>query len=127
MRLSTSTDRTKATVNLDGLHKLSSFHRKAVLKSKRIGCFFCMRFHKPSEITEWIDHREKPDAYLYVRRGKVRFRNVGGAHPKEGQTALCPHCGIDAVIPDRTFGFRVTRVLLVAMCERWFTASPSKP
>lgn len=122
----TTLETVKATVNLDGLHKLSSFHRKAVLRSKRIGCFFCLRFHKPTAITEWIDHRQKMDAYVYVSGGKMKFRKDApkGAHPKEGQTALCPHCGIDSVIPDRTYGFRLTKELLKALCERWFSHSP---
>ena len=119
----------KVTVNLDGLHKLSSFHRKAVLRASRIGCFFCLRFHKPGEIKEWIDHRQKMDAYVYVTtEGKMRFRPNApkGAHPKEGQTALCPHCGIDSVLPDRSYGFRVSKPLLKAMCERWFAHAPHK-
>jgi hypothetical protein len=39
------------------------------------------------------------------------------------QTALCPVCGIDAVLPDGDFGGRVTKELLEAMQDRWFGES----
>lgn len=37
-----------------------------------VGCFYCITIYGSSEIKEWIDG---------------------------GQTALCPHCGIDSVLP----------------------------
>ena len=52
-------------------HRHSSRHRAEVLASRECGCFHCVRTFPPSGIREWIDG---------------------------GETALCPECGIDAVI-----------------------------
>jgi len=52
-------------------------HRKNVLAAEVCGCFYCLKMFPPSTITEWVDFDD----------GDV------------GQTALCPHCGIDAVVP----------------------------
>ena len=46
-------------------------HRSELVESKHCGCFFCFRTFPVSEIRIWID---------------------------KNQTALCPRCGIDAVI-----------------------------
>jgi hypothetical protein len=54
-------------------HYDCSLHRALVERSKLVGCFHCMTIFPPSEITEWIDNEE---------------------------TAICPYCGIDAVLPD---------------------------
>ncbi len=37
-------------------------------------------------------------------------------------TALCPHCGIDAVLPD-VGGMPIERAFLEAMRARWFGSS----
>jgi hypothetical protein len=54
------------------LHKAASFHAYEVLSGTDCGCFYCMEKFNPQQITEWTD---------------------------DGQTALCPHCHMDAVIP----------------------------
>jgi hypothetical protein len=48
-----------------------------VLAAEVCGCFYCRRMFPPSTITEWVDENEEG----------------------VGQTALCPYCGIDTVIP----------------------------
>ena len=58
---------------LESTHHDSSHHRALVERSKLVGCFYCLRTFPPAEIREWIDN---------------------------GETALCPHCGIDSVLPD---------------------------
>lgn len=68
---------------------LSSHNRKRVSLQGQCGCFFCMRTFASSDIKEWVD---------------------------DNQTALCPHCDTDSVLP----GVTDTAVLTVA-CERWFT------
>lgn len=72
------------------LHKESMRHRDAVLAQDRVGCFFCIRVVPVANITRWID---------------------------DEQTALCPHCDIDAILP-----YVVDTETLAAMSERWFTA-----
>ncbi|WP_226680024.1 cytoplasmic protein [Sutcliffiella horikoshii] len=73
-------------------HKFSSHHKKELEKNKICGCFFCLETYNPSLITEWID---------------------------QGQTAVCPHCGIDSVIGESS-GFPITKEFLEKMNQAWF-------
>lgn len=45
--------------------------RSKLEASEACGCYFCLKIYNPNEIDEWID---------------------------DEQTAICPHCGIDAVL-----------------------------
>lgn len=57
------------------------------------GCFHCLAVFAPSEIVEWVD---------------------------EETTALCPRCGVDSVIGDRS-GFPVADVGFLSMMKGyWF-------
>jgi hypothetical protein len=78
-------------------HDHSSSHRAEVLASVRCGCFYCCANFRPDEILEWTD--EDKD--------------------RQGQTAICPRCGIDAVIGDKS-GVDVSHDFLVRMNEYWF-------
>jgi hypothetical protein len=71
-------------------HVDCSLHRSLIEKSKIVGCFYCMSMFLPSTIKEWID---------------------------DGQTALCPICHIDAVLPDSV---GLDDELLGAMHNYWF-------
>lgn len=62
----------RASVWYEDLHSLSSNHRPELVKAGTGGCFYCESTFRTDEIREWID--------------------------KE-QTALCPRCGIDSVLP----------------------------
>ena len=75
-------------------HKHSSNHRKAITQSKECGCFCCLNTYPPKEIWEWIDSNE---------------------------TAMCPRCGIDSVLPD-SIGF--DKEFLIEMNKYWFDRSP---
>ena len=71
----------------------SSRHADEVRSSVLCGCFYCLDVFAPDEITDWI--------------------------AQEG-TALCPRCGIDAVIGDLS-GFPVgRRAFLQVMHSQWF-------
>ena len=61
------------------VHKGCSNHRERVLAAERCGCFYCCSEFEPSAITNWVD---PPSDDM-----------------QSGNTALCPKCGIDAVIP----------------------------
>jgi hypothetical protein len=52
-------------------------HRRTVLAADLCGCFYCLATFVPSDIVEWVDTDDQG----------------------VGQTALCPRCGVDAVIP----------------------------
>lgn len=73
-------------------HDYSSHHKRTLLKDKICGCFFCLKIFSPKEIVDWID---------------------------KDDTALCPHCGIDAVIGESS-GFPITEEFLGRMRDRWF-------
>ena len=72
-------------------HKLSSYHRKQLANIGRAACFYCLAFFDPAEIAEWVD---------------------------DEQTALCPKCGIDAVLPATE---EVTPEFLKQMHQYWFS------
>lgn len=71
-------------------------HRAEVLASDVCGCYFCLAVYRPAEIAEWI-----------------------GVVEGVGQTAVCPRCGVDAVVGSAA-GFPMTRAFLVRMYERWY-------
>ncbi|GEM85135.1 MAG: hypothetical protein KatS3mg074_758 [Meiothermus sp.] len=73
-------------------HRHSTRHRAEVLQSELCGCFYCLRIFTPSEIEEWVD---------------------------EGQTALCPYCGIDTVLGSAS-GVHLSEDFLSQMRERYF-------
>jgi hypothetical protein len=77
-------------------HARSSRHRAEILESEICGCFYCCAVFPPERIEEWVD--------------------PAGS---EGQTALCPDCGIDSVIGDAS-GFPITRAFLEKMNRHWF-------
>ena len=68
--------------DLESIHKFSDHHRELLERSERAGCFYCGEVFDPTEITDWIDGRQ-------VETGSL----------DDGVTALCPRCGIDAVLP----------------------------
>lgn len=78
-------------------HDHSSNHRADVLASQVCGCFRCCVTFGPGEIFEWTDDDQQG----------------------QGQTALCPRCGIDSVIGDRS-GVDLGHEFLVRMSEYWF-------
>ena len=71
-------------------HDRCRLHRAELLASNECGCFYCLALFTPGEIDEWCD---------------------------EGETALCPRCGIDSVIPARV---GVDVEFLRRMHRRWF-------
>jgi len=78
-------------------HKRSIRHRAEIEASTVCGCFYCQETFDPSEIEDWTDTR----------------------NPVSEQTALCPRCGIDSVIGDKS-GFAITPEFLAEMNKAWF-------
>jgi hypothetical protein len=75
-------------------HRVASMHRNEVLESPQCGCFYCFAVFSPNQIVEWIEM---------------------------DQTAMCPECGIDSVIPSAS-GFPITPQFLQEMHSYWFSA-----
>ena len=82
---------------LQSAHSHSANHRAEIRASKLCGCFYCRTVYPPDKIKDWVDEDSKG----------------------EGQTALCPKCGIDSVIGDAS-GLRLTPKFLAAMHTYWF-------
>jgi hypothetical protein len=83
---------TKANLALH--HKKTRLNRSSLVKSASCGCFYCFSEFLFDQIVEWIDDHE---------------------------TALCPYCGVDAVLG---FGTQNTdQELLHEMHDRWFKPS----
>ena len=78
--------------NFVEFHKLSSYNKEMLEKTPDCGCFYCLTIFKPALIKEWID---------------------------KGQTAICPHCQIDSVLPS-TETLSITPKLLEDMHSYWF-------
>ena len=69
----------------------SSMHRERLLVSEVAVCFYCFSEFPPSSIAEWCDD--------------------------QNQTAICPHCSVDAVVG---FNGPVDTVWVKAAHERGF-------
>jgi len=78
---------------LKKLHKKSIYHRATIEESSQCSCFYCCRKFVPDDIVEWVDN---------------------------GTTALCPHCGIDSVLPGN-----IKTDVLREMYEYWFNRGTS--
>lgn len=78
---------------LRNAHLYSSHHREEMLESKQCGCYSCQRIFSTDEIEDWTDN---------------------------GETAICPHCGTDAVIPNVAGIVKNSPELLKALNEKYF-------
>jgi hypothetical protein len=82
---------------LRSAHRHSIRHRAEIDASAACGCFYCEKIFAPAEILDWTDTDNPPSK----------------------RTALCPHCGIDSVIGDRS-GFPISADFLSEMKKAWF-------
>ena len=82
-------------MDIEKAHRHSIYHRAAIEASALCGCFHCMAIYPPSAITDWTDYKQ--------------------------DTALCPRCGVDAVIGSAS-GAPITAAFLKQMHRRWFRA-----
>ena len=69
-----------------------------LIEDKKCGCFYCGSIFDPMEISEWTD----------------------------ADTALCPYCGIDAILGEYT-GLPVALPFLTQMHEYWFGDAEDMP
>lgn len=80
-------------------HTASFSNEDALANASACGCFKCKTMFTPAEITEWLPEEN----------GK--------------RTAVCPHCGADAVVPSTTTpakGYTLDNQLLDGMYLRFF-------
>ncbi len=86
----------KTSFDLERAHQHAKKNKDELSRSKICGCFYCLRIYQPGDITEWWDENES--------------------------TAVCPHCGIDAVIGDDS-KLPITKDVLKQMRQYWFAES----
>ena len=68
-------------------------NREALQRVGRCGCFYCLAIFEPQEIEGWIED-------------------------EGGDTALCPRCGIDSVLPESD-ECPLTKSFLRRMYDHW--------
>ena len=69
-------------------------NRDELRRSDVCGCFYCGQIYSPKIMSEWV-----PDV--------------------DGQTDVCPFCGIDSVIGDAS-GYPIQKEFLDRMHRYWF-------
>ncbi|WP_246369395.1 cytoplasmic protein [Listeria rustica] len=79
-------------ISLTNAHKFSSNNKIWLAKAERCGCFYCLELFAPSEITDWLEIED---------------------------TALCPNCMIDAILPESNL-LPLSREFLNEMHQEWF-------
>ena len=78
-------------IELKSAHSHSIHNKGEIELSSKCGCFSCSRIFLSSEVEDYTD---------------------------DGETALCPYCGVDSVIGDAS-GFRLSEGFLHSMHKRW--------
>lgn len=103
-------------VDLLAAHRHTSKNRREIEASKSCGCFYCMQIFPPTEIVAWAG---------------LDVIDLDSPLVADAETALCPYCGSESVIGDKS-GFAVSAQFLDSMHEAWFQrttihrASPKK-
>ena len=92
---------TRTARDLGIIHARSIRHRADIERSQVCGCFHCGAIFPPAAVTDWVDGSED------------------GNDADSGITALCPKCGIDAVLPSAA-NITITSDLLAEMREHYF-------
>jgi hypothetical protein len=77
--------------NLEAAHDQSFRNRPLIENGGACGCFYCLKTFDASEVVMWVH---------------------------DDSTALCPHCGIDAVLSSK--GCSIAAAFLHSMHARWF-------
>ncbi len=72
--------------------------------SQRCGCCSCLQIFPPDEIVAWSG---------------LDMNNIDDPQAIGNQTALCPRCGNEAVLGDKS-GFPIQAGFLLRMNEAWF-------
>ncbi len=91
-------ERKKPRQKLRPIWGASWFHRAQIERSELCGCFSCERTFPPAAISGWTDARGSDGS---------------------GQTALCPFCGVDAVIGSGA-DITITAELLAKLRKSYF-------
>ena len=72
--------------------------------SRICGCCNCLRTFAPDEVVGWVG---------------LTMENMNDPAAVDKQTAMCPHCGAEAVLGDQS-GLPINAAFLTSMNEAWF-------
>ena len=75
-----------------------------IQSSRSCGCCSCVQMFPPDEIVAWAG---------------LDMHNMDDPKAVDAQTALCPRCGSEAVIGDKS-GYPINAAFLARMNEAWF-------
>ena len=82
-----------------------TFNNRAELEASRLcGCCSCMEVFPPDDIVAWTG---------------LEMSNFNEHDTADGETALCPKCGSEALIGDKS-GYSITPDFLGRMNQAWF-------
>lgn len=98
-------------VNLLAAHQHARDNRAEIEASRVCGCFCCVQTFPPSEIVAWAG------------LDPADFENP---QAPEGGTAVCPRCGSESVLGDRS-GFPLDVRFLGRMNEAWHQKTIIRP
>jgi hypothetical protein len=82
---------------LKNAHTYCTDNKRYLDHAETCGCFYCLKIFSPTEITFWLSE-------------------FGG------QTAICPYCSIDSVLPDME-SVKISEDFLAAMHTYWFSVN----
>ena len=95
--------------SLEAIHHFCTANRPLLEQSSSAGCLCCGATFAPNEILEWVSELDTV------------------TQQQTGETASCPRCGIDSVLPSAA-PVSLNPQLLAAMQSYWFGATgPSSP
>lgn len=98
--------------SLEAIHRFCTSNRPLLEQSSSAGCVCCGASFAPAEIHDWVPARDP------LTR---EFDGAPGAHGAGGESAACPRCGHDAVLPSAA-PIVLSPRMLAAVQAYWFGA-----
>ena len=102
-------------------HKVTSYHRDLMVKSSVCGCCYCLRIFPVKEIGTDVGTLPRCEGAEPETHGADGADDWGerAGWIDHSQTALCPYCSVDCLIPEAA-GYPLTPEFLTAMHQKWF-------
>jgi hypothetical protein len=97
--------------NLLAAHDHATDNRAEIEASRVCGCFSCIQTFPPTEIVGWTG---------------LDAADFNNPEAMNGGTALCPRCGSESVIGDKS-GYSIDAAFLTRMNEAWHQRTIIRP
>ncbi|MBL8360362.1 MAG: cytoplasmic protein [Rubrivivax sp.] len=85
-------------------HRHITNNRAEIEASQQCGCFNCMQIFPPTEIVAWTG---------------LDMSNFNDPNAQNAETAVCPRCGSESLIGDKS-GYEINTLFLSRMNQAWF-------